>query len=205
MESCRCLFLETWGAFHLSELGGRTITRPVSQQMKFCFYHGFLLKNHLLRAYYLGFDLSGWIVLIKSEILTTTGMVWLVSSDKWKVPLEMKFRWIKGRIRERKGCNQKSLDEKIGASQKARTSYQVFIHMTKCKINLFAKHFLGHTSSYLIHNKYRYCAFSQRLICHSTWFSESHKAFSGSVPTESGRHSNLKTYESLSGNPKCQQ
>ena len=81
--------------------------------MKFCFYHGFLLKNHLLRAYYLGFDLSGWIVLIKSEILTTTGMVWLVSSDKWKVPLEMKFRWIKGRIRERKGCSQKSLDKKL--------------------------------------------------------------------------------------------
>ena len=26
---------------------------------------------------------SDWIVLIKSEILITTGMVWPVSSDKW--------------------------------------------------------------------------------------------------------------------------
>ena len=31
-----------------------------------------LLKHHLIRAYHLGFDLSGWIVLIKSEILITT-------------------------------------------------------------------------------------------------------------------------------------
>ena len=54
------------------------------------FFQEFLLKNHLLRAYYLGFDISGWIVLIKSEILITTGMVWQVSSDKWKVPLESK-------------------------------------------------------------------------------------------------------------------
>ena len=30
---------------------------------------------------------SGCIVLIKSEILIMTGMVWLVSSDKWKAPL----------------------------------------------------------------------------------------------------------------------
>ena len=35
----------------------------------------------------LGFDRSGLIVLIKSEILIATGMVWLVSSGKWKVPL----------------------------------------------------------------------------------------------------------------------
>ena len=38
----------------------------------------------LLRANYLGFNISGWVVLIKSEILITTGMVWPVSSDKWK-------------------------------------------------------------------------------------------------------------------------
>ena len=36
----------------------------------------------LFLVYYLGFDWSGWIVLIKSEILITTGMVWPVSSDK---------------------------------------------------------------------------------------------------------------------------
>ena len=39
------------------------------------------------RACYLGFDWSSWIVLIKSEILITTRMIWPVSSDKWKVPL----------------------------------------------------------------------------------------------------------------------
>ena len=35
-------------------------------------------------AYYVRFDWSGWIVLIKSEIPNTTGMVWPLSSDKWK-------------------------------------------------------------------------------------------------------------------------
>ena len=44
------------------------------------------LLFHLLRAYCLGFDWSGWIVLIKSEILITMGMVWPVSSGKWKAP-----------------------------------------------------------------------------------------------------------------------
>ena len=52
------------------------------------FFPEFLLKNHLLCANYLGFNISGWIVLIKSEILIMTGMVWQVSSDKWKAPLE---------------------------------------------------------------------------------------------------------------------
>ena len=42
------------------------------------------MKNVLLRAYYLGFDWSGWRVLIKSEIIIATGMVWPVRSDKWK-------------------------------------------------------------------------------------------------------------------------
>ena len=51
------------------------------------FFQKTLLKNHLLCAYYLRFDLSGWIVLIKSEIPNTTGMVWPLSSDKWKSPL----------------------------------------------------------------------------------------------------------------------
>ena len=39
------------------------------------------------RACYLGFDWSSRIVLIKSEILITTRMVWPVSCDKWKEPL----------------------------------------------------------------------------------------------------------------------
>ena len=50
------------------------------------FFREFLLKSHLLHAYYLEFDKSGWIVLIKSEILIMTGMIWPVSSDKWKEP-----------------------------------------------------------------------------------------------------------------------
>ena len=51
------------------------------------FFRDFLMKTYLLRGYYLRFDWSGWIVLIKSEFLITTGMVWQVSSDKWKAPL----------------------------------------------------------------------------------------------------------------------
>ena len=50
------------------------------------FFQELLLKSHLLHAYYLEFYRSGWIVLIKSEILIMTGMVWPVSSDKWKAP-----------------------------------------------------------------------------------------------------------------------
>ena len=47
------------------------------------FFQEFLRKNHLLRAYYLRLDWSGWPVLNKSEILITTGMVWPVSSHNW--------------------------------------------------------------------------------------------------------------------------
>ena len=54
--------------------------------MKLAFSKGFLLKNHLLRANYKGFVWSGWIVLIKSESLITTGVAWPVSSGKWKAP-----------------------------------------------------------------------------------------------------------------------
>ena len=48
----------------------------------------FRLKNVLFRVYYLGFDWSGWRVLIKRETIIATGMVWPVSSDKWKVPFK---------------------------------------------------------------------------------------------------------------------
>ena len=48
-------------------------------------FQQFLLKKHFFGAHYLEFDWwSGWSVLIKGEILIATGMVWLVSSDKWK-------------------------------------------------------------------------------------------------------------------------
>ena len=51
------------------------------------FIRGFSQKSLLLRARYLWFDWCGWIVLIKSEILITTWMVWPSSSGKWKAPL----------------------------------------------------------------------------------------------------------------------
>ena len=66
-----------------TELAGRN--SQLANEMGF--FQRVLLKNHLLCAYCLGFDWSGWIVLIKSEILITTGMVWPVSSGKWKRPL----------------------------------------------------------------------------------------------------------------------
>ena len=57
-----------------------------------CFFQEFLLKHHRYRACYLGFHWSGWIVLIKSEILIVTGLVCPVSSDKWKAPLESRLQ-----------------------------------------------------------------------------------------------------------------
>ena len=54
---------------------------------KIGFFQEFLLKNVLLRVYYLGLDWSGSRVLIEREIILATGMVWPVSSDKWKAPL----------------------------------------------------------------------------------------------------------------------
>ena len=45
-----------------------------------------LMKNDFLRSYYLGFDWSGRIALIKSKIFITTEMSWPISSDKWKAP-----------------------------------------------------------------------------------------------------------------------
>ena len=48
----------------------------------------YLLKNRLLL--HLGFDRSGWMLLIKSEILITTGIVWAVSSDKPKARWELR-------------------------------------------------------------------------------------------------------------------
>ena len=45
------------------------------------FSQEFLLKNHLFLSCHLGFDWSGWAVLIKRLIIIATGMVWAVSSD----------------------------------------------------------------------------------------------------------------------------
>ena len=65
----------TKGAFQKSELAGRT--RHFENEIGF-----FQEKNHLLPAYYLAFESSGWIV--KNEILLTTGIVW--PSDKYEAP-----------------------------------------------------------------------------------------------------------------------
>ena len=50
------------------------------------FFQEFLLNNHFLGAYYLGFDWSGWRDLIGMEIRIALGMIWPVSSDKWRAP-----------------------------------------------------------------------------------------------------------------------
>ena len=61
-------------------------TSNFDNEMAF-FQECFFMKTHLLPTYYLRFDWSDWIVLIKSEILIAKGMDWPVSSDKWKAPL----------------------------------------------------------------------------------------------------------------------
>ena len=54
LERKRCAHLK--GRFPKSELTGRIIAGPVILTMKNAFFQEFLLKNHLLRACYLGFD-----------------------------------------------------------------------------------------------------------------------------------------------------
>ena len=81
---------------HLSKLAGRTIAGPVSLKMKWPFQE-FLWKNHLFRAHYSVFDWSGWIVLIKSEILVTTGRCWPLRLDKWKRPIKVFYFSARGK------------------------------------------------------------------------------------------------------------
>ena len=69
--------------FILPTQGHSNLMSPLS----FGFFQELLMKNDFLRAYYLGFDWSGWIALIKNRILITKEMSWPVSSDKWKAPL----------------------------------------------------------------------------------------------------------------------
>ena len=45
-------------------------------------------KLAVIYAPILGRLWPGWIVLIKSEIPVTAGMIWPLSSDKWKAPLD---------------------------------------------------------------------------------------------------------------------
>ena len=74
------------------------------------FIRGFSLKSFLLHARYLWFDWCGWIVLIKSEILITTWIVWPSSSGKWKAPLNLTLQTQTRVINSRKKimCNSKT-------------------------------------------------------------------------------------------------
>ena len=74
------------GAFQKVRTGRLDHGRTGHFENEIGFFHEFLMKNDFLRAYYLGFDWSGWIALIKGKILITKGMSWPVSSDKWKAP-----------------------------------------------------------------------------------------------------------------------
>ena len=53
-------------------LTGLTMAEPVILTMKNAFFQESLLKHRLLRAGYLGFHQSAWMVLITSEILIMT-------------------------------------------------------------------------------------------------------------------------------------
>ena len=59
--------VSTWSPLQKSELAGRIMAGPwVILTMKKAFSKNFFfMKIHLLHAYYLRFDWSGWIVLIK--------------------------------------------------------------------------------------------------------------------------------------------
>ena len=67
-------------AFHLTERAGQT----TALENKIGFFQEVLLKNLLLYVYCLGFDWSGWIVLIKSEIIIDwnglAGQFWQMES-----------------------------------------------------------------------------------------------------------------------------
>ena len=66
-------------AFHLSELA---IAGPVSVKIQWYFFSKGIFCVYII--YW-----CRWIVLIESEILITTRVVWLVSSDKQKAPLQL--------------------------------------------------------------------------------------------------------------------
>ena len=81
--------VNTWSRLQKSELAGRIMAGPwVILTMKKAFSKNFFFNENssppciLFKVW-----LIWWIVLIKSEILIATGMVWPVSSDKWKAPL----------------------------------------------------------------------------------------------------------------------
>ena len=66
------------------------------------FFQECLLTTHLLRAYYLGFDWSGWKRFDSKwnpHFVIMTGRVWPVSSDNWKVPSDLSIVYMcRGRV-----------------------------------------------------------------------------------------------------------
>ena len=77
---------EAWGSFPKVRTSRLDHGRTSHSENEIGFFQEFLMQNDFLRAYYLGFDWSGWIALIKSKILIMKGMSWPGSSDKWKAP-----------------------------------------------------------------------------------------------------------------------
>ena len=61
------------GAFQKSDLTSQIIAGPVILTITNAFFQEFFINSHLLHERYLRFHRSGWIVLIKSEILIMTG------------------------------------------------------------------------------------------------------------------------------------
>ena len=84
-----CARLIDWSDFKRNNLGGF----PKDNEMGF--FQEFCWKTISFVHTILGFDSSGWIVLIKSEILIKVGMVWPVRSDRWKAPLESRTHKLK--------------------------------------------------------------------------------------------------------------
>ena len=84
----RILLNFIYGSFPFVRIG-RPFHSPTSHfENEIGYFQEFLLKNVLRRAYYLGFDLSNWRVLIKRKpIIIATKKVWPVTSDIWKAPI----------------------------------------------------------------------------------------------------------------------
>ena len=84
----RILLNYIYGRFPFVRIG-RPFHSPTSHfENEKRLFQEFLLKNVLLRAYYLGFDWFSWRVLIKRKpIIIAMEKVWPVNSDKWKAPI----------------------------------------------------------------------------------------------------------------------
>jgi len=74
--------MESKDTFQKAELTGRT--RHFGNEIGFS--QEVLLKKPSPLCTLFRINSSGWLVLIKSEILITMGMGWPDSSDKWKAP-----------------------------------------------------------------------------------------------------------------------